>query len=462
MTWSRSGRRQAAPIAGLLLVGGCLALAALSLLAPSSPSYDPFAWIVWGRELVTPSMTFSVAGGPSWKPLPVLFTAVFAAFGGAAPALWLLVARAGALLALAGAWRLGARLAGRWAGALAALGVLVLAEVVSLAWRGASEPLMLACLLWAIERHLAGRRTSAFALGVAAALIRPEVLPFLALYAVACWREADARARWVLAGGLALVPLLWLGPPGLTGDPFAASSTAGTGHHLHHPAWTALRRGLRLASTPVWVLALAALVLRPRDRVLQALALGAAAWLALIVVMTAAGYAGEARYMLPTAAVACVLAAVGAVALVQRARWLGALAVLIALLLGASRAGTVDDQVREGVRVAHVADQLRGAVAQAGGTAAVRRCALGGWLAINHTTRTTLAWELRVPLDRVAERFRQPGVLIWAPGEMATGKTPPILLRGPLARRAVARAGIWHVETVRSARAPLPRACALG
>jgi len=91
----------------------------------------------------------------------------------------------------------------------------------------------------------------------------------------------------------------------------------------------------------------------------------------------------------------------------------------------------------------------------------LRRCALGGWVAINHTTRTTLAWELRVPLDRVAERMRRPGVLIWARGELATGKTPPIPLAPPLGRHVLARAGIWHVETVRSARARLPRACAL-
>jgi hypothetical protein len=30
----------------------CLALAGLSLLLPSEPSYDPFAWLVWGREIL--------------------------------------------------------------------------------------------------------------------------------------------------------------------------------------------------------------------------------------------------------------------------------------------------------------------------------------------------------------------------------------------------------------------------
>ena len=31
---------------------GCLAVAALTLLFPSTPTYDPWAWILWGREIV--------------------------------------------------------------------------------------------------------------------------------------------------------------------------------------------------------------------------------------------------------------------------------------------------------------------------------------------------------------------------------------------------------------------------
>ncbi|MGB2712513.1 MAG: hypothetical protein WBC33_13500, partial [Conexibacter sp.] len=63
-------------MAGGSLIAACLALAALTLLAPSSPSYDPFAWLVWGREL-DGGEPFGLAGGPSWKPLPVLLAAPF-------------------------------------------------------------------------------------------------------------------------------------------------------------------------------------------------------------------------------------------------------------------------------------------------------------------------------------------------------------------------------------------------
>ena len=46
-------------------------------------------------------LALNTVDGPSWKPLPVLFTAPFSLFGDdAAPALWLLVARGGSLGAL--------------------------------------------------------------------------------------------------------------------------------------------------------------------------------------------------------------------------------------------------------------------------------------------------------------------------------------------------------------------------
>src|SRR4051812_49846675 len=59
--------------------------------------------------------------GSSWKPLPVLFTAPFSVFGDAAPQLWILVVRAGALLAVLFAFRVASRLAGTAAGAAASL-----------------------------------------------------------------------------------------------------------------------------------------------------------------------------------------------------------------------------------------------------------------------------------------------------------------------------------------------------
>ena len=101
--WSPSGPRFYGALAGVALV-----IAALSLLIPSTPSYDPWAWIVWGREIV--HLNLQTTGGPTWKPLPVIFTTLFAPFGRAAPDLWLVIARAGALMAVAMVFKLSVRL----------------------------------------------------------------------------------------------------------------------------------------------------------------------------------------------------------------------------------------------------------------------------------------------------------------------------------------------------------------
>src|SRR5690349_19793245 len=82
-----------------------LVLAGASLLVPSAPTTDPWGWIVWGRELMHLQLN-TVRGPPSWKPLPVLVTAPLSLLGAAAPSAWLLVARAGGLVALWLAYRL--------------------------------------------------------------------------------------------------------------------------------------------------------------------------------------------------------------------------------------------------------------------------------------------------------------------------------------------------------------------
>ncbi len=462
--------------AAIALVAACLALAALTLLAPSSPSYDPFAWIVWGRELMPGAggEPFGLAGGPSWKPLPVLFTTPFSLAGSAAPELWLLVARTGLLLALAGAFALGRRLDGVLAGSVAAVAVLLLADIVSLAWRGASEPLLLAALLWAFERYLSEppRRMLAFGLGLAASLIRPELLLFLVIYALWRWRAADARERVVLIAGLAGVVLLWIGVPALAGDPFAASSTA---HNpsTHTSALNALHGDVGLTVAVVWALACVGVALRLRVPAVRALALGAVAWLTLLAAMAAAGYASPARYGLPAAACVCVLAGVGTAALAQNVRDGAAtaqvpaagrlaLVLLIAAALAvpaAARLAQLDDQVREGTAVAHAHDSLLAAVGRSGGDVALRRCALHGWVAVNHTSGSGLVWELHVGLDRVARTMSRPGLLVRAPRSAATGAPPAVTLDAPVRSAQVAHAGPWEVVAVRSAGTSFPQAC---
>src|SRR5688500_12492648 len=165
---------------------GCLMLATLSLALPSVPSYDPWAWLTWGREIAF--LDLDTRNGPSWKPLPVMFTTLYAPLGkvhdGIPPALWLVTARAGALIALFYAFKVAGRLAGpNQRVAIGAGAVAVLALALSPNWlrymaHGNEAPMAVAFMLAAVDRHLNGSSRVALLLGFLACLLRPEVFPF--------------------------------------------------------------------------------------------------------------------------------------------------------------------------------------------------------------------------------------------------------------------------------------------
>ena len=116
------GRSQNSPRVWPWIVVGCLALAAISLVVlPRGLAYDPWSWVIWGREIAHLDLNTRGAA-TAVKPLPMVFTTIFAPAGSAAPVLWLLVARAATLLSLALAFRLGQRLGGAGAGVIAAVG----------------------------------------------------------------------------------------------------------------------------------------------------------------------------------------------------------------------------------------------------------------------------------------------------------------------------------------------------
>ena len=208
-----------------------LLIAACSLLIPSTPSYDPWAWLVWGREIV--HLNLQTTGGPSWKPLPMIFIVPFSLLGGAAPDLWLVVARAGAVMAVAMsfkvAWRLTrdlsapraidargaamalARLAPLLAGVIAAASLLNSGGFISDNALGYSEGLATALVLISVDRYLDGARRQAFVVGFFAALDRPELWVVWVPYGLfLSWRDAGAR-RLVVAL-FALIPVLWFLP----------------------------------------------------------------------------------------------------------------------------------------------------------------------------------------------------------------------------------------------------------
>ncbi|MGI8593484.1 MAG: hypothetical protein ACR2ML_03790, partial [Solirubrobacteraceae bacterium] len=211
----------------LVALVACLALAALSLLVePLALLPDPWAWIVWGRELV--SLDLDTTSGPSWKPLPALVVAVLSVVGGAAPAVWVVVARAGGLLAFVMAWRVGRRIAGPAAGwvAVAALAVALAPSWMNIVAMGREEGLLCALVLWTVDRHLARHEGQALALAFGASLLRPEAWPFLGLYGLwLLWRQP--RHRVLVVALFALLLPAWFLPDVLTvGDPLQSSQKA--------------------------------------------------------------------------------------------------------------------------------------------------------------------------------------------------------------------------------------------
>ena len=337
------------------LLVGCVVLAAVSLRLPAIVGYDPWVWLIWGRELTRG--TLSSDGTIAWKPLPVLVTALLAPFGQAAPQLWLLVSRAVGLSGLVAVGSVAARLAraglgvprvpaslasgyaspasvhtssalvsaarGRVLVGTVAATVAVVAFLLTpdaearwlrLLLQGNIEPVTAALCVWAVRRHLDGRPGQAVVLGALAGLTRPETWPFLLLYAAwLLWRAP--RRGWVLVPALSAVPVLWFGGDRLaSGDALGGAATAQV--LLETPEERlvlALDSALAMVPAAVWVAAAVAVVWGAhRRRVAPALLAGAAlAWAVLVVVMAAQfGYAAIGRFYAPAAALLCVLAGV--------------------------------------------------------------------------------------------------------------------------------------------------------
>ena len=224
------------------IIAGCLAVASVTLLLPSTPTYDPWAWILWGREIL--HLDLVTEGGPSWKPFPIVFTTPFALFGqNIAPYLWIWLARAGGLFGCVMAYRtahrlIGGRVYGAIAGVCAFAALLSSNKFVRDAALGNSEPMLAGIVLWAFERHLDGRRDHALYLGVAAAFMRPEAWPFLALYGLWLWFE-EPRLRRRMVVFAVLIPAVWFLPEWWgSGEPFRAGARA----NAPNPGQRGLRR----------------------------------------------------------------------------------------------------------------------------------------------------------------------------------------------------------------------------
>jgi len=375
------------------LAAAALAIAAFSLLIPSTPSYDPWAWLLWGREIV--HLNLQTTGGPTWKPLPVVFTTLFAPLGKAAPDLWLVIARAGSLMALAMVFKLAVRLTHRlsvavdapraWAlapellaGAIATGSIVVSRGFISDNALGYSEGLMTALVLIAIDRHLDGARRQAFAVGFGAALDRPELWLAWGPYGLYLfWR--DPGARKLVVALFALIPVVWFLPE-LWGSGHLLRGVNRAQHprsnspafakcpfctELSQHAWAKLLLRVKVAGLIAMLVAAVGLVRTRRSWLRQRLlpqaalsraalvAIGAAGllWWVLIAALTQAGFSGNDRYLVLGAALLAITGGVGwgwaareGVRLLRRlpgVRALGPSAYSTASALGAIAAGAV-------------------------------------------------------------------------------------------------------------------------
>jgi hypothetical protein len=429
------------------LVLAVLGLTALTFVVPSAPTYDPWAWIIWGREIV--HLDLSTVDGPSWKPLPVLFTVPFSLFGSLAPDLWLFVARAGAIGGVVMLFRLGRRFAGIPGGVAAAVPYALAPWTVRNAAYGNSEGLLVFLALAAVERHLDGRPRTAFLFALGAALLRPEAWPFVGLYGLwLLWREPAVRR--VVIAGFAALPALWLLPEWWgSGDLLRAMHRAqnprgNSPAFAEDPVRAILEQFHLMLAQRVWTAGMVTLGLAlvigfalrraPRWRDITAVAIllaGAGLWVLEVALMTSDGFSGNIRYLIMPAAIVCLAAGVGIgwLANAVLGRFVAGASVL-ALALGVAVGLWFAQPARETLPLDHdaisyqarLSDNVPGLIARAGGPGRVKACGrvytgpfqvpLVAWNLHLHTTQV----KSLAPPVRPAVVFRAKSVLGARPG----------------------------------------------
>lgn len=481
----RHGRLRAVrrpPLSALLL--GCFLLGLLSVIALSwLPGSDPWAWIDWGQEIASPKISLSLAGGPSWKPFPVFFTSIFGFFGHTGPHLWLVVSRTLGLAALLVCYRVARRFGGPGAGVLAVLALCLTQDSLFYFARGASEPIVAAMTLWAIDRHLSGQPRVAYCLVFLATMNRPEFSPFLALYGLYLWLRVPG-SRALVVGLLVLVPVAWFGAPAvISGNAFQAGNAALGGKGSPGSAPAELRSSVGLMGLPTLVLAAIGLVMAymRRERVLVLLGAGAIAWALMVAVITQVAY-GLPRYLLPGGTIACVLAGVAVVWIAHdagawlghrapgltdaaRARWLvpalGLAVIALTLPWSIPRGRTFAHEAHDAGRAAVFINTMFTAADRVGGRLRVLPCR-SSQVAVNHTLASALAWKLQVPERRVRPLMRGTGFVFSAPHTTSTGTTPPIVHQTLRTIRTIAVVGPWRVLEVTARGASATPDCASG
>lgn len=376
----------------MALVAAAVAVGALSLLWSSIPQFDPSGWLLWGRGLL--GFGFRTDVYPSWKPLPGLISAPLALTGGAAPALWLVIARGAVVVLAVAVFRVARRWGGTAGGVFAVAGLAFVPRLVETAGWGDAEPLIAALVVGAVDRHLAGRHRQTLVLLGLASLGRPEAWALLAAYAVWLARR-EASSRRAVALVVLAVPVLWFGGDWIgSGDPFHGSLLAklavGPNGAPDSSVLVSTVLGFALDdASPVW-LGVALLALRLRaGRVLLAAVL---AWVAAVVFQAAQGYPIEARFLIPAGALVCVLAGMAVGRLPHRRLVLAVAVVAVAVSAVGERPGLARE-IRRVNAYARGAEGLGRAVAAADARGVLAHC----HVTTSHPYQARLAWDLDRP-----------------------------------------------------------------
>lgn len=322
--------------------------AAIVRWAHSRPGYDPYGWMIWGYQTLHGSLDLS--GAPSWKPMPLIFTVIYAPFGHFQLWMWMTTV---VFLSLAGcvfAGRIAFRVvdedgANRGPAIAAAVFAAVLPLVIfdsthysyiHYILSSQSDPPLVTCVLAAIDMHLMGKRRWAIAALTLASLGRPEAWPAEFLYALWLLRESrranpDAALRddpmfRFLFGNLLVILFMWFGIPEITNHkPLLAGDLAADSPRMLHSNKVigTISRYKALNEWPVWLCAgiataWAAYRYRrkdpdPRGRNIFMLVLFSQCvlWVVVEIVFALKGLPGVPRYMFEPGVVAIVIAAIG-------------------------------------------------------------------------------------------------------------------------------------------------------
>jgi hypothetical protein len=295
--------------------------AVLIRLTNTRPGYDPYGWLVWGYQ--TLHLSLDLGGAPSWKPFTYLFNVPYALFGHWALWLWMVTSVASSLGGCIFAGRIAYRLtnadrehryAAIAAGVFAGLTLLGIQDYMHYVLSVQSDPMLVTVCLAAIDCHLCGHHRWAFALAVLAALGRPEVWPFVGLYAVWAWLTIPSM-RWFIYAGLALIPLLWFGVPTITNHrpDIAGQLALESPRELHgNKVIGTINRFTALTYLPVQLAALAAVIWAAfrRDRTVLILGAGVVTWVVVEIAFALHGWPGVPRYLFEPAGVMIALSGV--------------------------------------------------------------------------------------------------------------------------------------------------------